>query len=82
MAIPVLDQQTILHAVAAWPPHDQVALAQMILRQARGDAASPPVAPQRPGWREMVGLAATDHSPPSDEDVARWRDEHRVAKYA
>lgn len=92
MASSTLDRETILHTVQAWPPDEQLALAQEIARQATQAisqiAAQPeteqrtPPAPQRPGWREMAGLAAVPgKEPPTDEEVAQWLDEHRMEKY-
>jgi hypothetical protein len=31
--------------------------------------------------RNLAGLLATDQPPPTDEDVARWLDEHKMEKY-
>lgn len=82
MAVPTGDRETILKAIEAWPREDQVALAQAILKRS---TSIPPsrdaMAPQRPTWREMVGLASNGQTPPSDEEVARWLDEHRSEKY-
>jgi hypothetical protein len=78
MAISTEEREAILKAIATWPPEDQMALAQTILQHA---TTSSTMAPQQPSWREMAGLAAQGHSAPSDEDVARWLDEHRSEKY-
>lgn len=92
MTSPTLDRDTILHTVQAWPPDEQLALAQEIARQATQAiaqvAAQPeperptPTIPQRPNWREMAGLAAVPGpESPTDEQVAQWLDEHRMEKY-
>jgi hypothetical protein len=76
MTTPIADRETILRMIETWPAEDQIALAQLILRRAAEHAQ-----PQRPSWREMVGLAATGQPPPSDEDISTWLDEHRSEKY-
>jgi hypothetical protein len=62
-----------------------MALAQAILQRATArlaEAPTPPVAPQRPSWREMASLAAVPgQEPSSDDEVAQWLDEHRKEKY-
>jgi hypothetical protein len=82
MTAPSLDRETILQAVEQWPSDDQVALAQEILRRASELPASKGRAPQRPSFRDLAGLASVPgKEPPSDEEVARWLDEHRMEKY-
>jgi hypothetical protein len=92
MASPTLDRETILHTVQAWPPDEQLALAQEIARQAtqaisqiaaQSETEQPtPIIPQRPSWREMADLAAVPgQEPPTDEQLAQWLDEHRMEKY-
>jgi hypothetical protein len=78
MAISTGERETILRTVAAWPREDQVALARAILHRATTLGA---MTPQRPSWRQMVGLAAQGRPAPSDDEVARWLDEHRSEKY-
>ncbi len=71
MAISIEEREAILKAIAAWPPEDQMELAQTILQYATTPGMR---APQRPSWRQMAGLAAQGHPAPSDDDVARWLD--------
>lgn len=84
MTTPTLDREAVLQTVQSWPLADQLALAQAILQRATArlaEAPTPPAAPQRPSWREMAGLAAVPgQTPPSDEQVAQWLDEHRMEK--
>ena len=54
MVTPTSDRDTILKAIRTWPLEDQVALAKTILQRASSRAA---MAPQRPDWRQMAGLA-------------------------
>lgn len=72
MATPTGDRETILKVIETWPREDQVALAQLILQRSTRETAA-----QRPSWRELAGLASNGQPPPSDEEVARWLDEHR-----
>lgn len=81
MASSVGDRETVLKAIDAWPLEDQVALAQAILRRTTTHMAHNTETPQRPGWRQMAGLASNGQASPSDEEVARWLDEHRLEKY-
>lgn len=78
MTMPMLDRDTILKTVHTWPLAEQMALAQAILRRASEELDTEP---QRPSWREMVGLASNGLEPPTDEQVAQWLDEHRIQKY-
>ena len=77
MATPTTDREAILRTIQTWPVEDQVAFAQVILRCATGQLTRV----QQPSWRQLAGLASTEQPPPSDEDVARWLDEHRSEKY-
>ncbi|MGH2409673.1 MAG: hypothetical protein ACRDGS_04795 [Chloroflexota bacterium] len=77
MAIPSTTRQEILRTIETWPIEDQVTLAHLILQRASVPAALSP----RPSWRQLAGLAATSHPPPSDEEIARWLDEIRAEKY-
>jgi hypothetical protein len=81
MAIPTSDREAILKAIEAWPLEDQVALTQMILQRSAARTASGAKTPQRPSWKQMAGIASNGPTPPSYEEVAQWRDEHRSAKY-
>ena len=81
MAIPASDREAILKAIEAWPLEDQVALAQRILERSAAHTASGATTPQRPSWKQMAGLASNGQTPPSDEEVAQWLDEHRSEKY-
>lgn len=84
MTPPALDQETILETVRRWPREAQLALAQELVRTA---AASPEYGDLNetlsPGasWRDLIGLLATAQPPPSDEEIERWREEHRIEKY-
>ncbi len=79
MVISITEREMLLRAIAAWPPEDQAAFAQTILRQA---GAAGLWKPQRPSWRQMAGLAALEGAlAPTDIEAARWLNEHRSEKY-
>jgi hypothetical protein len=80
-AIPTSDREVILKAIEAWPLADQVALAQMILQRMAAHTTSGAKRPQRPSWKQMAGMASNGQTPPSDDEVAQWLDEHRSARY-
>ncbi len=75
----VLDRETILRAVRAWPLDEQRALAREILRHAGAPLVEEPLTP--PNSAGLAGLLATDQTAPSDEEVAHWRDERRLKRY-
>ena len=77
MTVP--DREMILRAVRAWPLDEQRALAGEILRHAGVPPVEEPLAP--PNSSGLAGLLATGQAPPTDEDVARWRDERRRERY-
>ena len=57
----------------------QHAYLDTILRHAGVPPLEDPL--QRPDSAGLAGLLATGHTPPTDDDVARWRDEHRLERY-
>lgn len=79
MAAPTLDRDTILRAIRAWPEDEQLAFAREILQQLRGHVVEEPLAP--PDSRGLAGLIANGQTPPTDEEVAQWLDEHKMEKY-
>ena len=81
MAIPTSDRDAVLKAIEAWPLEDQVALAHMILQRSAAHTAPDAKTPQRPSWKQMAGMASNGQTPPSDEEVAQWLDEHRSARH-
>ena len=80
MAIPTSDREAILKAIEAWPLEDQVALAQMILQRSAAHLVLGAKAPQRPSWKQMAVIGSKGQTPPSDDEVAHWLDEHRAEK--
>lgn len=79
MTSPVLDRETVMRAVQAWPLEDQLALAQEILHRAEDPFIQEPVV--APDSQGLAGLIANGSPPPTDEEVAQWLDEHRMEKY-
>lgn len=75
----LLDRETILRTVRAWPPDEQQTLAGEILRHAGIPPVEEPLEP--PASADLAGLLATGRAPPTDEEVACWRDERRLERY-
>jgi hypothetical protein len=79
MATPILDRETILQAVRTWPAEEQRALAEEILRHADVPLVEEPLAP--PDSQGLAGLIANGKTPPTDEEVVQWLEEHRMEKF-
>lgn len=84
MAIPALDRDTILQAVATWQRDEQLSLAEAILRHAiaapQSNARTEPLA--EPDTYPLTGIFAREgQTPPDDATVARWLDEDKMEKY-
>lgn len=70
----------VLDRVKAWSPESRITLARRILETLE---AAPLAGRRRPARsvRELIGIGAGEATPPDDETVRRWIDEHRVEKY-
>ncbi|HEV7127872.1 MAG TPA: hypothetical protein VGN32_10565 [Ktedonobacterales bacterium] len=79
MASSTLDRDAILRIIRDWSPDEQLALAQAILQQMGTPFIEEPLAP--PDSRGLAGLIANGHTPPTDEEVARWLDEQCMEQY-
>jgi hypothetical protein len=79
MATPALDRAGILQAIRRLPPDEQQELALEILTHSRVSVREEPRS--SPDSLSLAGLFATGETPPTDEQVAQWLDEHRKAKY-
>jgi hypothetical protein len=79
VATQALDHAAVLQTVRTWPADEQVALVQEVLQQLRGHLVEEPIAP--PNSRGLAGLIANGQTPPTDEEVERWLDEHQMEKY-
>ena len=71
--------ETVLNTVRQWPPDRRFALVQDVL-----NTLTPEVKPSRPRRKTLekaLGLLATSQPAPSDAEIKRWLDEHRMEKY-
>lgn len=74
-----ISYEGVLKIVGQWPVAQQIALIEDVLK-----SVSPRIEPPRhrqPTIDRAFGLLATDQPAPTDEEVKRWLDEHRVEKY-
>lgn len=72
----------VLDRVKTWPPTLRITLARKILESL--DKAKAPPAPAKTrglSAAEIRRSLKTDRTPPDDETVERWIDEHRMEKY-
>jgi len=75
----ISDYQTILKVVHSWTPTVRVMLMQDVLRSLQPELGGS--RPRRATLGTALGMLANDQPAPSDADVARWLDEHRIRKY-
>jgi hypothetical protein len=84
MAIPTPDPTTILRSIASWSRDEQVRLARAILDQlaARANGSTSPSdatpVPASSSFAALYGLASSEGTPPSDEQIAEWLNERRM----
>lgn len=71
--------ETILQTIHNWPPARRLTLVQDILKTLAPEVET--TRPRRSTLEQARGLLATSQPPPSDTDVERWLDEHRLEKY-
>ena len=76
---PEYDQ--ILRQVKNWPLEWRVSLVQDILLTVVPSREGASARPREVTWRRARGLLRTAGPAPSDEDVRRWLEEHRLEKY-
>lgn len=82
MTITPSERDAVLHAIESWPIEDQVTLARAILQRATDETQQQPQSePIRSTWDALYGIASDGQQAPSDEQVAQWLDEHKIAKY-
>lgn len=79
MATPLLDREEILQAIRKLPPDEQQELALEILKSAGLSVREEPRLP--PDSSRLTGLLATGETPPTDQEIAQWLEEHRNARY-
>ncbi len=73
------DYATVLRVVRDWSPVQRFLLVQEVLQTLA--PAEPPEPAARNTLERARGLLATDHSPPSDDEVAQWLGERRIRRY-
>lgn len=76
----ILNYETVLEVVQTWPPARRLSLVQDVLKSLAKEIE--PLRPQRDTLEKALGLLATERPAPSDEEIERWLDEHRMEKYA
>ncbi len=86
MAISSSDREAVLKVIETWPAEDQMILAQMIWERVVSRRASQAHPYEEPvdtpsTWDVLYGIASNGQTPPTDEEVAQWLDEHRMEKY-
>ncbi|MCB9109071.1 MAG: hypothetical protein H6633_33225 [Anaerolineales bacterium] len=78
------DYEAVLDTIRHRSPAQRLDLVQDILGTLKPEVevtpSSQPVA-KRKTLEAALGLLATSQPPPSDEEVKRWLDEHRMGKY-
>jgi hypothetical protein len=70
----------VMGRVKSWPPALRIALAHRILDSLEPAQPAPRALSAR-SVQELIGLGSGDSSPPDDEAVRRWIDEHRMGKH-
>jgi hypothetical protein len=84
MTTPTPDPTTILRSIVSWSRDEQVRLARAILdqlaRSGNGSVSPSDTTPIPPSssFAALYGLAASEGTPPSDEQIAAWLDERRM----
>ncbi len=77
--VETLNYNSILNVVSQWPPTQQQALVNDVLKMISSRVEPP--RQKRPTLSEALGLLATDQPAPTDAEVKQWLDEHRMEKY-
>ena len=73
------DYEQILEIVRRWPPDQRLLLLRDISQTL--SSTRKPLRPPRNTLSKALGLLSTKADAPSDEEVKRWGDEHRMEKY-
>jgi hypothetical protein len=75
------DYQHVLERVQEWPTTSRLTLIQDIIETINREQMSA-LPEKRDTLSTALGLlASSDKQPPTDDEVARWLDEHRMEKY-
>lgn len=73
------DYKNVFEIVRHWTPSQRFNLVQDILKTLAPQEGS--AGRKRQTIKEVFGILATDRTPPNDEEVEQWLDEHRWEKY-
>ena len=76
MSAQTSDYETILALVRSWPAAQRFSLVQDVLVTLAPTERAP-----HPTLQHARGLLATDHTPPTDEQVTEWLEERRSERY-
>lgn len=71
--------EAVLQTIRQWPLERRLSLVQDVIRTMKSDMEQP--RSKKDTLSSALGLLATDRPAPSDEEVQRWLDEHRLEKY-
>ena len=73
------DYEHVFEVVRHWTASQRFNLVQDILKTLAPQEEA--VGRKRQSIKEVFGILATDQTPPTDEEVKQWLDEHRWEKY-
>jgi hypothetical protein len=69
--------QEVLATVTKWPVEQRLSLVQAVVDGLQEQKTAPP---PKPTLDQLAGLARGSGSPPTDEQVKQWIEEHRMRK--
>jgi dihydroneopterin aldolase len=70
---------SVLQTVRQWPPNRRFALVRDVINTLATEVF--PSRPRHKTLKKALGLLATSQPAPSDAEIQRWLDEHRIEKY-
>jgi hypothetical protein len=70
--------ESILRVVCNWPAARRLALVQDVLKTLAPEMETP--RPRRKTLEKALGFLATGQTAPSDAEIQKWLDEHRMEK--
>jgi hypothetical protein len=73
------DYENVFEIVRYWTPSQRFNLMQDILKTLAPQEET--AGRKRQAVKEVFGILATGQTPPSDEEIKQWLDEHRWEKY-
>lgn len=79
----MIEYQKIIEAIQTWPLDQRIRLMQDILHtvvpELQADQIGSPS--KKNTLNDALGLLTTSRAAPSDEEIQRWLEEHRIEKY-